>query len=133
MRTLKTRFKRLLRLRNFEFFQVISAENNDYIAHLLIHDAKSAKDCIDVYLIYTHDLDDDSYKDVVSFNDDLLGMKYRRSHFMNLLKVEEEFNFDFPFDMLAIRNYVQEILNILGIDETLPTMEESDFDRLSQD
>ncbi|MFN2747283.1 MULTISPECIES: hypothetical protein [Bacillus] len=111
---------------------MVSAEN-DYIAHLLIHDDQTDQDCIDVYLIYTQELDDDSYQDVVSFNDDLLGMKYKRTHYMNLLKVEEEFDFDFPFDMLAIRHYVQEILNILGINETLPNMKESNFDKLSQD
>ncbi|BDB95462.1 hypothetical protein BSG8_42140 [Bacillus subtilis subsp. natto] len=52
---------------------------------------------------------------------------------MDILSVKEEFDFDFPFDMLAIKRYVQELINILGINLTLPEMKERDFDKLSQD
>ncbi len=52
---------------------------------------------------------------------------------MDILSVKEEFDFDFPFDMLAIKRYVQELINMLGINLTLPEMKERDFDKLSQD
>lgn len=52
---------------------------------------------------------------------------------MDTLTVKEEFDFDFPFDMLAIREYVQELLSILKIDKKLPEFEETDFNHLSQE
>lgn len=60
-------------------------------------------------------------------------MKHQCSYHVHTLKVEEEFVFDFPFDILTIRNYVQEILIKLNIKEQLPTFQEADFDYLSQD
>lgn len=60
-------------------------------------------------------------------------MKHNCSYVMDILSVKEEFDFDFPFDMLAIKRYVQELINILGINLTLPEMKERDFDKLSQD
>ena len=51
---------------------------------------------------------------------------------MDSLRVEKEFDFDFPFDMLEIRNYVKEILSTLGIDTKLPDIKETDFNYLSQ-
>ncbi|MGG0969552.1 hypothetical protein ABE128_03955 [Bacillus subtilis] len=88
---------------------------------------------ISVYLVTHFELSDQSYKDVLSFNDDLLGMKHNCSYSMDILSVKEEFDFDFPFDMLAIKSYVQELIKMLGIDITLPEMKERDFDKLSQD
>nr|WP_225221055.1 hypothetical protein [Bacillus norwichensis] len=70
--------------------------------------------------------------DVLSFNDDLLGMKPNCSYFMDILRVEEEFEYDYP-DMLAIRDYVQEILSTADIDEKLPNLKNTDFNYLSQD
>ncbi|KIL30430.1 hypothetical protein B4071_1788 [Bacillus subtilis] len=52
---------------------------------------------------------------------------------MDILSVKEEFDFDFPFNMLAIKSYVQELIKMLGIDIILPEMKERDFDKLSQD
>ncbi|MDW7617956.1 hypothetical protein SC499_25705 [Peribacillus simplex] len=60
-------------------------------------------------------------------------MKHQCSYHVHTLKVEEEFVFDFPFDMMTIRNYVQEILIKLNIKEQLRTFQEADFDYLSQD
>ncbi|MCY8199193.1 hypothetical protein MOC25_05730 [Bacillus subtilis] len=88
---------------------------------------------ISVYLVTHFELSDQSYKDVLSFNDDLLGMKHNCSYAMDILSVKEEFDFDFPFNMLAIKSYVQELIKRLGIDITLPEMKERDFDKLSQD
>ncbi|KJJ42381.1 hypothetical protein UM89_07100 [Bacillus subtilis] len=88
---------------------------------------------ISVYLVTHFELSDQSYKDVLSFNDDLLGMKHNCSYTMDILSVKEEFDFDFPFDMLAIKRYVQELIKMLGIYLTLPEMIERDFDKLSQD
>lgn len=70
--------------------------------------------------------------DVLSFNDDLLGMKPNCSYFMDILRVEEDFEYDYP-DMLAIRDYVQEILSTADIDEKLPNLKNTDFNYLSQD
>lgn len=67
-----------------------------------------------------------------SFNDDLLGMEHNCSYAMDILSVKEELDFDFPFNMLAIKSYVQELIKMLGIDITLPEMKERDFDKLSQ-
>ncbi|MCY8908802.1 hypothetical protein P8907_11665 [Bacillus atrophaeus] len=88
---------------------------------------------INVYLISHFELPDSSYQDVLSLNDDLLGMKHNCSYVMDTLTVKEEFDFDFPFDMLAIRKYVQELLSTLKIDKKLPEFEETDFNYLSQE
>ncbi|MDS9995354.1 hypothetical protein [Bacillus atrophaeus] len=88
---------------------------------------------IRVNLVTHFELSDQSNKDVLSFNDDLLGMKRNCSYTMDILSVKEEFDFDFPFNMLAIKSYVQELIKMLGIDITLPEMKERDFDKLSQD
>ncbi|MGO0713510.1 hypothetical protein P5408_012065 [Bacillus subtilis] len=88
---------------------------------------------ISVYLVTHFELSDQSYKDVLNFNDDLLDMKHNCSYSMDILSVKEEFDFDFPFDMLAIKRYVQELINMLAINLTLPEMKERDVDKLSQD
>lgn len=137
MRTLKTRFKRLLRLHDLEFFKIVMSDE-EQAAYLLIHDGRPRSNEIDgnrisTYLISNFELSDSSYQDVLNFNDDLLGMKHNCSYFMDSLRVEKEFDFDFPFDMLAIRNYVQEILSTLGIDTKLPDIKETDFNYLSQE
>jgi len=136
MRKLNSRFKRLLKSCNLEFFKVV-LNDEEQDAYLLIHDERIPMDNIEgnriaVYLISNFELSDSSYQDVLSFNDDLLGMKHNCSYFMNSLRVEKEFDFDFPFDMLAIRDYVQEILSILKIDTKLPDIQETDFNYLSQ-
>ncbi|ABS76113.1 hypothetical protein F0M21_19435 [Bacillus velezensis] len=136
MRTLNTRFKRLLRLRDFEFFQV-ELNDDDRTAFLLFIDERSLDseegNNVKIFLISHFELSDSSYQDVLSFNDDLLGMKYNCSYVMDTLTVKEEFDFDFPFDMLAIREYVQELLSTLKIDKKLPKFKETDFNYLSQE
>lgn len=52
---------------------------------------------------------------------------------MDSVLVQEEFDFDFPFDMLAIRNYVEKILKSLSIDKAIPDIKEKDFNYLSQE
>jgi len=47
------------------------------------------------------------------------------------LQLREEFNFDFPIDMLAVRDYVQKILTLLKLEIELPNIQESDFNYLS--
>ncbi|BDG82309.1 hypothetical protein BSF_40380 [Bacillus subtilis] len=84
-------------------------------------------------MISHFELPDSSYQAVLRFNDDLLGMKHNCSYVMDTLTVTEEFNFDFPFDMPAIREYVQELLSPLKIDKKLPEFEETDFNYLSQE
>lgn len=136
MRTLNTRFKRLLRLRDFEFFQV-ELNDDDRTALLLFIDERSLDseedNNVKIFLISHFELSESSYQDVLSFNDDLLGMKYNCSYVMDTLTVKEEFDFDFPFDMLAIREYVQELLSTLKIDKKLPKLKETDFNYLSQE
>lgn len=128
MRTLNTRFKRLLRLRDFEFFQV-ELNDDDRTAFLLFIDERlldsEEGNNVKIFLISHFELSDSSYQDVLSFNDDLLGMKYNCSYVMDTLTVKEEFDFDFPFDMLAIREYVQELLSTLKIDKKLPKFKET--------
>lgn len=129
MRTLNTRFKRLLRLRDFEFFQV-ELNDDDRTAFLLFIDERlldsEEGNNVKIFLISHFELSDSSYQDVLSFNDDLLGMKYNCSYVMDTLTVKEEFDFDFPFDMLAIREYVQELLSTLKIDKKLPKFKETE-------
>ncbi|PSA95439.1 hypothetical protein C6370_10755 [Bacillus atrophaeus] len=136
MRTLNTRFKRLLRLRDLEFFQV-ELNDDERCAFLLFVDERlpdsEEGNNINVYLISHFELPDSSYQDVLSLNDDLLGMKHNCSYVMDTLTVKEEFDFDFPFDMLSIRKYVQELLSTLKIDKKLPEFEETDFNYLSQE
>lgn len=136
MRTLNTRFKRLLRLRDLEFFQV-ELNDDERCAFLLFVDERLPNseegNNINVYLISHFELPDSSYQDVLSLNDDLLGMKHNCSYVMDTLTVKEEFDFDFPFDMLVIRKYVQELLSTLKIDKKLPEFEEMDFNYLSQE
>ncbi|MEG7283402.1 hypothetical protein [Bacillus sp. 0909A] len=136
MRTVNTRFKRLLRLRDFEFFQV-ELNNDERCAFLLYVDERlpdsEEGNNINVYLISHFELPDSSYQDVLSFNDDLLGMNHNCSYVMDTLTVTEEFDFDFPFDMLAIREYVQELLSTLKIYKKLHECKETDFNYLSQE
>ena len=137
IRAINARFKRLMRLKNFEFFQV-ELSDEEQNAYLLIHDKNKnlnnvSDKFIDVYLIANFELSDLSYQDVLSYSEDLLGMKHHCSYHVQTLKVEEEFVFDFPFDMMAIRKYVQEMLMKLDIKEQLPAFQEADFEYLSQD
>lgn len=137
MRSLNTRFKRLLRLRDLEFFKVVLSDE-ERNAYLLIFDERHNQEFEDgnhikVFLISNFDLSESSYQDVLSFNDDLLGMKHNCSYFMDSLLVQDEFDFDFPFDMLAIRNYVEKILKSLNIDKKVPEINEKDFNYLSQE
>ncbi|MFP7377650.1 MULTISPECIES: hypothetical protein [Bacillus] len=88
---------------------------------------------INAYIITNFELPDPAYQDVLYFVDDMLGMKHNCTHYIDTLYVKEEFDFDFPFDMLAIRKYVQEILSLLGIDKELPDFKETAFNYLSQD
>lgn len=136
MHILDTRFKRLLRLNDIEFFQ-IEMSDNEKSAFLLYIDEKypaalKEGNKISIYLVSDFELSAASYENVLSFNDDLLGMKYNCAYIMNSLWVEEEFNFDFPFDMLAVHEYVQQLLLRLNIEKKLPVLEESDFNYLSQ-
>ncbi|MCY8818829.1 hypothetical protein MOE19_19235 [Bacillus atrophaeus] len=130
MRTLNTRIKRLLRLKHLEFFQVVLSDDNRS-AFLLVVDERlpdsEEGNKINVYLVSHFELSDSSYQDILSFNDDLLGMKHNCSYVLNTLTVKEEFDFDFPFDMLAIRRYVQELIYMLGIDLILPDIQEKRF------
>lgn len=137
MRSLNTRFKRLLRLRDLEFFKVVLSDE-ERNAYLLIFDERHNQEFEDgnhikVFFISNFDLSESSYQDVLSFNDDLLGMKHNCSYFMDSLLVQDEFDFDFPFDMLAIRNYVEKILKSLNIDKKVPEINEKDFNYLSQE
>ena len=52
---------------------------------------------------------------------------------MESVKVAEEFEFDFPFEIRAIRTYVEELVHVLKLDVTLPELREKDFNYLSQD
>lgn len=135
---MNTRFKRLLKLRDIEFFNII-VNDDDRTAFLLIYDErrpqKQAEDGnhIKLFLISTFELSEAAYEDVLRFNDDLLDMKYNCSYFMESVKVAEEFEFDFPFEIRAIRTYVEELVHVLKLDVTLPELSEKDFNYLSQD
>ncbi|RST57789.1 hypothetical protein D5F11_020725 [Siminovitchia terrae] len=138
MRVFRTRFRRILRLHNIEFFQIVLSDD-DRGAFLLVYDEERVAQKPDdgnhirLFLISNFELSDSSCQDVLSFNDDLLGMKPNCSYFMDILRVEEEFDYDFPFHMLAVRDYIQEILSTVGIDEKLPNLKNTDFNYLSQD
>lgn len=138
MRSLNTRFKRLLKLRDLEFFKVVLSDD-ERDAYLLICDERHSQinsedgNSIKIFLISNFELSESSYQDVLSFNDDLLGMKYKCSYFMDSVLVQEEFDFDFPFDMLAIRNYVEKVLKSLSINKEIPDIKEKDFNYLSQE
>lgn len=140
MRSLNPRFKRLLKLRDLEFFKVVLSDD-ERDAYLLIYDERHSQiesedgNSIKIFLISNFELSESSYQDVLSFNDGLLGMKYKYSYFMDSVFVQEkfEFEFDFPFDMLAIRNYVEKILKSLSIDKEIPDIKEKGFNYLSQE
>ncbi len=132
MRTLKTRFIRWLRTRDVEFFQVMSQDTEES-AFLLYIDQRRPEggNHIDIFLISHFELSEESYGDVLSFNDDMLGFKPTCSYCMDTLPVEEEFEFDFPCDMLAIQRYVDDLLNRVQASK-LPELTHKDFDFLSQ-
>lgn len=138
MRSLNTRFKRLLKLRDLEFFKVVLSDD-ERDAYLLICDERHPQvefedgNSIKIFLISNFELSDLSYQDILSFNDDLLGMKYNCSYVMDNVLVQEEFDFDFPYEMLAICDYVEKILKSLGIDKEIPNIKEKDFNYLSQE
>lgn len=120
----------LLKLRDLEFFKVVLSDD-ERDANLLICDERHPQvksedgNSIKIFLISNFELSDLSYQDVLSFNDDLLGMKYHCSYVGDNVLVQEDF--DFPYEMLAIRNYIEKILKSLGIDK------EKDFNYLSQE
>ena len=132
LRQLKTRFIRWLRTRDVEFFQVISQDTEES-AFLLYVDQRCQKsgNHIDIYLISHFELSEKSYEDVLSFNNDMLGNKPACSYYMDILPVEEEFDFDFPYDMLAVQRYVDELLERVQANK-LPDITEKNFDYLSQ-
>lgn len=136
MRVLHTRFQILLRLNKVEFFQIEMNDTERTAFLLYVDERKSANseegNIISIYLISDFELSAPSYEDVLSFNDDLLGMKYNCSYVMEVLPVEEEFHFDFPYHMLAIQEYVQQLLVKVHTDKKLPLLEEADFNYLSQ-
>nr|WP_306664915.1 hypothetical protein [Bacillus pumilus] len=123
---------RWLRTRDVEFFQVISQDSEES-AFLLYLDQRRphAGNHIDVCLISHFELSEESYEDVLSFNNDMLGFKPNCSYCMDTMSVEEEFEFDFPRDMLAIQRYVDNLLNRIQANK-LPAMTEKDFNYLSQ-
>ena len=86
---------------------------------------------IAVCLISHFELSEESYEDVLSFNNDMLGSKPNCSYCMDTLSVEKEFEFDFPYDMLAIQRYVNDLLKRVQANK-LPAMTEKDFNYLSQ-
>ncbi|MCW6699474.1 MULTISPECIES: hypothetical protein [Bacillus] len=86
---------------------------------------------IDILLISHFELSEESYEDVLSFNDDMLGFKPTCSYCMVTLSVEEEFEFDFPCDMLAVQRYVDDLLKRVQANK-LPELTYKDFDFLSQ-
>jgi len=132
LRQLKTRFIRWLRTRDVEFFQVVSqdAEESAFLLYIDQRQPKSGNH-IDIYLISHFELSEESYEDVLSFNNDLLGYKLACSYNMDTLLVKEEFEFDFPYDMLAVQRYVDELLKRVQANK-LPDLTEKDFDYLSQ-
>ena len=136
LRLLKTRFERLLRLRELEFFQVILHDEERY-AFLLYFDEECAGSKVDleaikIYLISNFELSAQSYEDVLSFNNDMFGMKPCRGYFMEEVKVEEEFDFDFPNDMDAVRRYAQYVLELTGNKKDLGQLENERFNYLTQ-
>ncbi|WP_276561735.1 hypothetical protein [Bacillus sonorensis] len=143
MALLHTSFKRLLRLRDIEFYQV-EVSDGERCCYLLIYDKglsdfdKGLRDfdegnLINAYLITHFELPESPYQDVLHFLNELLGMKHNCTYFLDTLYVEKEFDFDFPFDMHAIRDYVNEILALLRIDKEMPDFKETAFNYLSQD
>lgn len=136
MRVLHTRFQILLRLNKVEFFQIEMNDTERTAFLLYVDERKSANseegNIISIYLISDFELSAPSYEDVLSFNDDLLGMKYNCSYVMEVLPVEKEFHFDFPYHMRAIQEYVQQLLAKVNTDIMLPVLEEADFNYLSQ-
>ncbi|KEP28175.1 MULTISPECIES: hypothetical protein [Bacillus] len=102
-------------------------------AFLLYLDQRRSQDGnhIDVFLISHFDLSEETYEDVLSFNNDMLGSKPNCSYCMDTISVEEEFEFDFPCDMLAIQRYVDNLLKRVQANK-LPALTEKDFNYLSQ-
>ncbi|WKA54983.1 hypothetical protein [Planococcus shixiaomingii] len=106
----KTRFKRLLRTRNSEFFQIDLADD-DRTAFLLYVDCQDVEKPIDIYLITHFQVSDKSYEEILSFNNDMLSMKPTRHYYMKDLILEDrEFEYDFPKGMDAIINFINQIL-----------------------
>ena len=136
LRLLKTRFERLLRLRGLEFFKVV-LHDDKRDAFLLyfdgeVFDSKDELDSIKIYLISNFELSGQSYEDVLSFNNDMFGMKPSRGYVMEEVKVEEEFDFDFPNDMDAVRRYAQYVLELTGHKKELEQLKNGRFNYLTQ-
>lgn len=137
MRVMEPRFKRLMRTKNLEFFLIVS-EIEKRNSFLLFCDERTQEkgddeNKISAFLISNFEPSDTLYEDTYNFCEDLLDMKqYCSFSFMNL-KMKEAFNFDFPVDMLTVRDYVQKVLTLLKLDIELPIIQESDFNYLSQE
>lgn len=133
MKSTKTRFQRLLRTRNSEFFQIELADD-DRMAFLLYVDQRDLQKPIDIYLIAHFQLSDASYDEILSFNNDMLGMKPVRQYFMDhLILVEREFTFDFPENMSAVCGFINQILQGKNKDVLISGIQDKDFNYLSQD
>ena len=82
---------------------------------------------------YSFDPSDTFYEDTSNFCEDLLDMKQYCSFSLMILQTKEVFDFDFPVDLLAVRDYVQKVLTLLKLDIELPNIQEFDFNYLSQE
>ncbi|WP_411810202.1 hypothetical protein [Bacillus altitudinis] len=109
------------------------SQDTEESAFLLYIDQRRPKggNHIDIYLVSHFELSEESYEDVLSFNNDMLGYKPACSYYMDTLSVKEEFEFDFPYDMLAVQRYVDELLERVQANK-LPDITEKNFDYLSQ-
>lgn len=133
MKNIRSRFQRLLRTKNLEFFQIQFPEEERF-AYLLYYDNGNLSESIDILLITHFELNDNFYQDIVDFNDDMFGMKPKRHYYMSeIVYVEREFKFDFPNDMTAICLFIQNILMKYGVQVQFDDIFNSSFDYLSQD
>ncbi|MCY7961306.1 hypothetical protein MOD45_20215 [Bacillus spizizenii] len=150
------KFYRLLRTNEVEFFQVIQKETSDIYGYILIVDSRrKEKLCDNPVLIGMEDKNEyegssnfiqvitfteerylqDFTADTFSFIDGLLNMK-PDCHFFIKEQVyksnSELLDFDFPFDMTPIVDFIKPYAQEINKDINLNNISNSDFNYLSQ-
>ncbi|CAN2252016.1 conserved hypothetical protein [Bacillus subtilis] len=150
------KFYRLLRTNEVEFFQVIQKETSNIYGYILIVDSKrKGKLCDNPVLIGIEDENEyegssnfihviafteeryleDFTADTFSFIDGLLNMKPDCHFFIKeqIYKSNSELlDFDFPFDMTPIVDFITPYAQEVNKDINLNNISNSDFNYLSQ-
>jgi hypothetical protein len=145
------RFRRLLRTRNLEFFEINKEENA--CGYVLFYDNRrqsrlsdfpilveieseedfdSSKNHINV-TVFKNNMDEQSFENTNLFISDMLDTKADCSYYINEKNIDKELEFDMPDHMLGIVDFLKLLISDNGIEIQIPEIQEESFNYLSQE